>query len=90
MAEVQPRRGERRAARAAQEDEGRRVRQCIDDVETRLDTMDSRLAQHEMRLNFLESHIKVVIRGFEAVPEVLRAKDEDFRMAKSAFTLWQR
>ena len=32
-----------------------------------------------------EAHIKVVIRGFDAVPEFFRARDNDFRLAKSAF-----
>ena len=81
-----PRRGERRAAvRAQNEEEGRRTRQRLDDVEVRLDGMQSRLDQHDMRLGFLEAHIKVVIRGFDAVPEFLRARDNDFRLAKSAF-----
>ena len=81
-----PRRGERRAAaRAQNEEEGRRTRQRLDDVEVRLDGMQTRLDQHEMRLGFLEAHIKVVIRGFDAVPEFLRARDNDFRLAKAAF-----
>ena len=81
-----PRRGERRAAaRAQNEEEGRRTRQRLDDVEVRLDGMQSRLDQHDMRLGFLEAHIKVVIRGFDAVPEFFRARDNDFRLAKSAF-----
>ena len=64
MADAPQRRGKRRAAaRAQQEEDGRRARQRLDDVETRLDTMDSRIAQHEMRLSFLESNIKVVLRG---------------------------
>ena len=33
----------------------------------------------------MEAHIKVVLRGFDAVPEFFRAKDNDFRLAKSAF-----
>ena len=88
MAEAaqQPRRGERRAAaRAHNEEEGRRVRQRLDDVEVRLDGMQSRLDLHEMRLGFVEAHIKVVLRGFDAVPEFFRARDGDFRLAKSAF-----
>ena len=40
---------------------------------------------HEMRLGFLEAHIKVVLRGFDAVPEFFRSRDGDFRLAKSAF-----
>ena len=70
-----PRRGERRAAaRAQHEEEGRRTQQRLDDVEVRLDGMQSRLEQHDLRLCFLESHIKVVLRGFDAVPEFLRPK----------------
>ena len=81
-----PRRGERRAAaRAHNEEEGRRVRQRLDDVEVRLDGMQTRIDQHEMRLGFVEAHIKVVLRGFDAVPEFFRARDGDFRLAKSAF-----
>ena len=54
-----PRRGERRAAaRAQNEEEGRRVRQRLDDVEVRLDGMQTRIDQHEMRLGFVEAHIK--------------------------------
>ena len=86
MVEAPQRLGERRtAAKAAQENQFHRVRQHLDDLETRLDMVDSRLALHDTRLNILESHIKIIIRGFEAVPEFLRAKDRDFRMAKSAF-----
>ena len=45
-----PRRGERRAAvRAQNEEEGRRTRQRLDDVEVRLDGMHPRLDQHDMR-----------------------------------------
>ena len=81
-----PRRGERRAAaRAHNEEEGRRVRQRLDDVEVRLDGMQSRIDMHEMRLGFVEAHIKVVLRGFDAVPEFFRSRDGDFRLAKSAF-----
>ena len=81
-----PRRGERRAAaRAQNEEEGRRVRQRLDDVEVRMDGMQSRIDQHEMRLGYLEAHIKVVLRGFDAVPEFFRSRDGDFRLAKSAF-----
>ena len=66
-----PDRGERRAAaRAQNEEEGRRVRQRLDDVEVRMDGMQSRIDQHEMRLGYLEAHIKVVLRGFDAVPEL--------------------
>ena len=74
MAEAaqQPCRGERRAAaRAHNEEEGRRTRQRLDDVEVRIDGMQSCLDQHDMRLGFLEAHIKVVIRGFDAVPDFL-------------------
>ena len=89
MAEAPQRReatGERRAAARAQiEEDGRRTRQRLDDLETRLDSFDSRLELHEMRLNFLESHIKVVLRGFDAIPELFRAKDSDFCLAKASF-----
>ena len=86
MDEAPQRRGERRAAARAQiEEDGRRTRQRLDDIETRLDSVDSRLELREMRLNFLESHINVVLRRFDAIPEFLRAKDNDFRLAKASF-----
>ena len=50
MAEIPQHRCERRAAaRAIHEDEGRCVRQRLDNLETLLDSVDSRLAQHDMR-----------------------------------------
>ena len=62
MADAAPRRGERRAAvRAQNEEEGRRTRQRLDDVEVRLDGLDSRLQQHDLRLNYLKAHVKVVL-----------------------------
>ena len=48
-----PRRGERRAAaRAQNEEEGRRTQQRLDDVDVRLDGLESRLQQHDLRLSF--------------------------------------
>ena len=46
---------------------------------------DLKPACDESSPEFLEAHIKVVLRGFDAVPEFFRAKDNDFRLVKSAF-----
>ena len=68
MAEAPQRRGERRAAaRAQNEEEGRRTRQHLDDLEVRLDSVEFRMEQRETRVSFLESHIKIILRGFEAI-----------------------
>ena len=87
MAEQEaPRRGVRRAAakadRAAEE---RRVRQRLDDIETRVDRNEMVGRSHEQRIAFQESPQRIVLRGFSCVPEFFRTRGGDFKVAKRAF-----
>ena len=63
----------------------RSVRQRLDDLETRMDTQESKLRGQDQRMLYLEAFTKVVLRGFACVSEFLRAKDQDFKLAKQAF-----
>ena len=63
----------------------RSVRQHLDDLETRMDTHESKARAQDQRLLYLEAYTKVVLRGFNCVSEFLRAKDQDFKLAKQAF-----
>ena len=57
--------GERRAAeRADREASDRRVRQRLDDFETRLDGAESLGRNHDQRISFQESPQRIVLRGF--------------------------
>ena len=87
MAEQEaPRRGVRRAAakadRAAEE---RRVRQRLEDIETRVDRNEMVGRSHEQRIAFQESPQRIVLRGFSCVPEFFRTRGGDFKLAKRAF-----
>ena len=63
----------------------RSVRQRLDDLETKMDTQESKLRGQDQRLLCLEAYTKVVLRGFACVSEFLRAKDQDFKLVKQAF-----
>ena len=81
-----PRRGVRRAAaKADREAEGRRVRQRLDEMETRLDWSESVGRSHEQRISFQESPQRIVLRGFACVPEFFETRGGDFKVAKRAF-----
>ena len=81
-----PRRGVRRAAaKADREAENRRVRQRLDEMETRLDWSESVGRSHEQRISFQESPQRIVLRGFACVPEFFRTRGGDFKVAKRAF-----
>ena len=78
--------GERRAAeRADREANERRVRQRLDDFETRLDGAESLGRNHDQRISFQESPQRIVLRGFDCVGEFMRARGGDFQLAKRAF-----
>ena len=78
--------GERRAAeRADREANDRRVRQRLDDFETRLDGAESLGRNHDQRISFQESPQRIVLRGFACVGEFMRARGGDFQLAKRAF-----
>ena len=63
----------------------RSVRQRLDDLETRMDIQESKLRGQDQRMLYLEAFTKVVLRGFACVSEFLRAKDQDFKLAKQVF-----
>ena len=63
----------------------RSVRQRLDDLETRMDTQESKARGQDQHLLYLEAYTKVVLRGCACVSEFLRAKDQDFKLAKQAF-----
>ena len=54
----------RRAARAEHADPTRRVRNRVDDAETRFDTLEATLRRHETRLQCTEAPLRVVLPGF--------------------------
>ena len=81
-----PRRGVKRAAaKADREAEGRRVRQRLDEMETRLEWSESMGRSHEQRVSFQESPQRIFLRGFARVPEFFRTQGGDFKVAKRAF-----
>ena len=65
--------GARRNLRHRVDDQGRSVRQRVEELETRMDAAEAQARSHETRLLFLEAHVKVVLRGFTAVQEFLCA-----------------
>ena len=67
------------------DDQGRNMRQRVDELEVRMDAAEAQARAHETRLLFLEAHVKVVLRGFTAVQEFLRDLPGDFKLAKTAF-----
>ena len=58
---------------------------ALDDLETRMDTQESKSRGQDQRLLYAEAYTKVVLKGFSCVAEFLRAKDQDFKLAKQAF-----
>ena len=67
-------------------DQGRSVRACNDDAETRLDSVESTLGRHEARFLFVEAPLRVVLRGYTSVQEFLRVlREHDMRRSKTAF-----
>ena len=63
-------RGERRAAeRAERETSERRVRQRLEEAETRLDGAESMSRSHDQRISFQESPQRLVLRGCVCVGE---------------------
>ena len=47
--------------------------------------VEGRIRGHDLRLQYLEAPLKVVLRKFTSCLEFWRARDEQFRAAKSAF-----
>ena len=70
---------------AVRDEEIRNVRQRVDDVEQALDQHTVQLRSHEQRLQFVESACRLVLRGFECVPEFLTSRERDYRLAKASF-----
>ena len=86
MAEAAANQGDVRRRRAERQEEVRNVRQRMDEAETHLDEVDSRLRGHETRIKCLEAPYRVVPRGFDSVRAFLTTLDAgDFKGAKTAF-----
>ena len=81
-----PRHQRRKEARAQTDEDVRRVRQRMDDADVRLDTLEGRLRGHDLRLQYLEAPLKLVLKKFKAPVEFWAAKDNGFQAAKSAFS----
>ena len=81
-----PRQQRRKEARAQVQDDNRRVRKRIDDLEARLETMEGRQRGHDLRLQYLEAPLKLVLKKFKAPVEFWASKDAGFQAAKSAFS----
>ena len=85
-AQAAPRHQRRKEARAQTDEDVRRVRQRMDDADVRLDTLEGRLRGHDLRLQYLEAPLKLVLKKFKAPVEFWAAKDNGFQAAKSAFS----
>ena len=85
-AQAAPRHQRRKEARAQTDEDVRRVRQRMDDADVRLDTLEGRLRGHDLRLQYLEAPLKLVLKKFKAPVEFWAAKDSGFQAAKSAFS----
>ena len=81
-----PRQQRRKEARAQADEDVRRVRQRMDEADVRLDTLEGRLRGHDLRLQYLEAPLKLVLKKFKAPVEFWAAKDTGFQAAKSAFS----
>ena len=84
-APAQPRQQRRKEARAQAQDDNRRVRQRMDALEARLESMEGRQRGHDLRLQYLEAPLKLVLKKFRATVEFWASKDAGFQAAKSAF-----
>ena len=73
--------------KADREAEGRRVRQMLYEMETRLDWSESVGRSHEQCVSFQESPQRIVLCAFACVPENFWAgqRGGDFKVAKRAF-----
>ena len=85
-AQAAPRHQRRKEARAQTDEDVRRVRQRMDDADVRLDTLEGRLRGHDLRLQYLEAPLKLVLKKLKAPVEFWAAKDNGFQAAKSAFS----
>ena len=85
-AQAAPRHQRRKEARAQTDEDVRRVRQRMDEADGRLDTLEGRLRGHDLRLQYLEAPLKLVLKKFKAPVEFWAAKDSGFQAAKSAFS----
>ena len=85
-APANPRQQRRKEARAQAQDDNRRVRQRIDDLEARLETLEGRQRGHDLRLQYLEAPLKLVLKKFRAPVEFWASKDAGLQVAKSAFS----
>ena len=81
-----PRQQRRKEARAQASDDVRQVCQRMDDTDVRLDNLEGRLRGHDLRLQYLEAPLKLVLKKLKAPVEFWAAKDNRFQAAKSAFS----
>ena len=75
LAPAVPRQQRRKEARAQATDDVRRVRQRMDDTDVRLENLEGRLRGHDLRLQYLEAPLKLVLKKFKAPVEFWAAKD---------------
>ena len=66
-----PRQQRRKEARAQVDEDVRRVRQRMDDTDVRLDTLEGRLRGHDLRLQYLEAPLKLVLKKFKSSCRIL-------------------
>ena len=76
----------RRSVRGEDGEQHRAVRARVHEAETRLDSMEAAIQRHETQLQFTEAPLRVVLRGFKCVAEIVRLlRSHDLRAAKTAF-----
>ena len=61
-----PRQQRRKEARAQAQDDSCRVRQRLEDLELRLETLEGRSRGHDLRLQYLEAPLTLVLKKFKA------------------------
>ena len=79
QAKANARRGERREER---DEQIRRVRARLDDHDQQIEHLDILSRQHDLRLQYLESSYKIILRGWDCTGVFLREKDANFKAGK--------
>ena len=86
MAEQQNNQNRRRAAvRQERDEEVRAVRQRLDTGEERVDDLEFRYRQHEVRIQYIEAPLRWVLRNFRCVKLFWETQQNNFAVAKSGF-----
>ena len=86
MAEQQNNQNRRRAAvRQERDEEMRAVRQRLDTGEERVDDLEFRCRQHEVRIQYIEAPLRWVLRNFRCVKLFWETQQNNFAVAKGGF-----